>query len=265
MRTARSCVVSLGLLASWAGAQSAINTDAALQPATGSTIVRQRFGFSVLNDPAGGSDDAMSYESSTTIVHGIYDRWTLIFNAPLRYRELDLPAGDREDFGAGDLTLLAKGRFYRDDFGINNTFRLAALGGLEIPSYDEPFSRESFNPKLGVVGTLAAGRHGLNADAIWTFDTGSRGDDRLRYDLAHTYRLLPGAFGEGVENSLYTVVELNGLYDSGGDHEIMLSPGVQYVMRRWTIEATIQVPVYQEVRDRFERELSVGLVFRVHF
>ena len=118
---------------------------------------------------------------------------------------------------------------------------------------------------IGAVGTLVAGRHGASADAIWTFDTGTVGDDRLRYDLAYTYRLMPEAFGDGFNPTLFGVLEANGFYSADGDHEILLSPGVQYVMPRWTIEATVQVPIFQQVDRGLERDLSVGLVFRVHF
>ncbi len=248
-----------------ARAQEGINSDAALQPATGTTIVRQQFRFTSLSDPTDAGREASVYGASTTIVHGVYDRWTLIFNVPLRYRDFEGPAGDRDDLGVGDLKLMAKGRLYRDDFGTNSTLRFAGLGGVEIPTYDEPFSGESWNPIVGAVGTLAADRHGLSADAIWTFDTDSDSDDRLRYDLAYTYRLLPESFGDGVPNTLYGVLELNGLYETGGDHELMLSPGVQFVMPTWTIEATVQLPILQEVEDRLERDVSVGLVFRFHF
>ncbi len=264
MRVRSIVCVACALVASGAAAQEGINSDAALQPATGTTIVRQAFRFNRFDDPGDGGREASVYEASTTVVHGIYDRWTLIVNAPLRYRDIETPMGDREDFGFGDLTMLVKARVYRDDFGTNSTLRFAALGGVEIPTYDEPFSSESFNPKLGAVGTLAADRHGISADAIWTFDTDSD-DDRLQYDLAYTYRLLPASYGEGVPNTLYGVLELNGRYDAGGDHELMIAPGVQYVMPRWTVEATVQVPVFQDVDERLEREIGVGLIFRFHF
>ena len=46
--------------------------------------------------------------------------------------------------------------------------------------------------------------------------------------------------------ALNAVLELNGLYETNGDNELLLSPGIQYVTQRWILEATVQLPVWQE-------------------
>jgi len=96
-------------------------------------------------------------------------------------------------------------------------------------------------------------RHGFNADALYKFNTGGE-DDRLRYDVAYTYRLLPTTYGEESNLGFFGVAELNGLYDTNGDHELFLSPGLQLAWARVALEASVQIPVWQDLDNRLERD-----------
>ena len=112
--------------------------------------------------------------------------------------------------------------------------------------------------------TKGDGRLGLNASVLWKFNTG--GDpDEAHYDGAITWRLFPESFSGGADAAMYAVLELNGRYDTNGDDELFLSPGFQYVTGQWAIEATVQLPVWQELHERPEKDFVVGLSFRMYF
>ena len=73
-------------------------------------------------------------------------------------------------------------------------------------------------------------------------------------------------FADGLHHGvIFGSAELNGFYETNGDHELFVSPGVQYVTTRWILEATVQIPVWQDLKHRAERDFIVGIGFRVQF
>ena len=61
--------------------------------------------------------------------------------------------------------------------------------------------------------------------------------------------------------------EINGTNDpDSGGTSFFLSPGVQYVTRRWVVEAIVQVPVAQDLNGRaLEDDFIVRAGFRIAF
>lgn len=260
-----------GGLPSHARAQAPINSDVALQPSTDHLILRQQFRFAQADFEAGGADlDIRLVTSSTTAVYGVRDDFTLLLNVPavLSRRSEDNTTGESDtDAGFADLTTLAKVRLYRNDFGPTDTARFDLLGGFEIPTGQDAFSSDSVDPIVGGVGTVTLGRHYFSADAQWKFNTagGDWGEDLLQYDGAYLYRLWPEEYAVGQTTQFNGVLELNGLHWTDGDNELFLSPGIQYVTRRWIAEATVQIPVWQDLDHRPETEFVLGLSVRVQF
>ena len=54
-------------------------------------------------------------------------------------------------------------------------------------------------------------------------------------------------------------------YDINGDDEIFVSPGLMYESRTFTVDATIMIPVHQNLEHRAETEFIVGLGARISF
>ena len=81
----------------------------------------------------------------------------------------------------------------------------------------------------------------------------------------YIYRLSPKTYASVRPIALFGSVELNGFYETNGDHELFVSPGVQYVTTRWIVEATVQIPAWQDLSHRAERDFVVGVGFRVQF
>lgn len=254
-----------------ARAQAPINSNVALQPSKGGLIIRQQVRFSQagLTTAAGDVDIDMAL-SITTLVYGLTDAVTLIVDAPLvLWRRVEnTTTGSRDtDSGFADVRLLSKVRLYRDDFGPTDTRRFDVIGGFELPTGSDSFSSDSVDVILGGVFTHIEGRHAFDADALWKFNTGggASGVDMLRYDLAYIYRLSPETYASTKPTAWFASLELNGLYQTNSDQELFLSPGIQYVTTRWIVEATVQLPVWQDLSFRAERDFVVGVGFRVQF
>ena len=264
-------VVVLCGLSVRARAQAPLNSNVALQPSKGGLIIRQQFRYAEgeQSTPTGDVDIEQA-TSITTLVYGLSQDLTLILETPFvlsREIENTSTGDDRTDSGFADVTLLTKYRVYRDDFGPTNTRRFALIGGFELPTGQDEFSSDSINPIIGGVFTHVEGRHSFDADALWKFNTGGgdRGEDLLKYDLAYVYRLWPATYASTNPTALFGSIELNGLYETNDDQELFVSPGIQYVTTRWIVEATVQIPIWQDLDHRAERDFIVGVGFRVQF
>ena len=257
-------VLGMGALttATSSHAQAPINSNVALRPSTGGVIIRQQLRYFE-------AGEVKAFVVPTTILYGLRDDLTLILTTPVVFREVHDPmTGEtRRDSGVADLTFLTKFRVFRDDFGPTETRRLSLLGGLEIRSGDTGFTSDSYDPIFGGVFTHAEGRHAFDADLLWKFNTagGAAGADQMKYDVAYLYRLAPEQYTSSKLTALFGVLELNGQYDTNGDHELFVSPGISYVTKRWTLEGTVQLPIVQELDHRLARDFVVGLSFRIRF
>ena len=249
-------------------AQEAINFDSALSPAKDMLIIRQQLRYFEADNNLGARDlDISQTQVSTAFIYGIQSDITLMFNAPYRFRKVDnnITSTSSSFDGFGDMNSLLKYQFYQNDTGPTDTARASLLTGMEIRSGDSNFSSDSYDPLLGLVYTQSLGRHGFDAALLWKFNTAGGDPDRLRYDAAYVYRLQPEEYTAGKLTALFGLVELNGIYHTDGDNEIYISPGIQYVTKDWAIEATVQLPVLQDLDHRMEKDFVVGLSLRLQF
>lgn len=209
--------------------------------------------------------------------------------------ELDAPAGARSartTAGVGDARLFARHTLLRRDRS-GSTLRLAPFAGIELPSGDDDeedrFGRlprplqigsGSWDPFGGLILSWQTLAWELDAQVSYQANTDAGGferGDELRIDGSLQYRLWPRELGGGVPGFLYGVIEANLLHqdenrmggvedpDSGGT-TLFLSPGVQYVTRRWVVEGIVQVPVAQDPGGgALEDDFIVRAGFRVSF
>lgn len=274
----RTLLVAAFVLAVGAQAQEPINAaDSATQPSPGRVILKEQFRFYRLDMKTGPRDGRGAIEDFglfTTVNVGVTRDTSLSFRIPAIFREREFTDSDRarRDVGVGDLTALAKWRIFQADTGPLDTARLSLIGGMDVRTGDGPFTRDAYNPIAGLAYTQIAGRHGVNASMQYTFTTG--GVDRpvlpgestadlLRGDLAYLYRLSPRQYTAETRGAWYALLELNGLYETNGDHEIFVSPGIMYEARRWTAELSVQIPVLRGIDHRAETQyaLVAGLRF----
>lgn len=266
------CAVTTPLLPYAAVAQESTNAvDSATQPSPGYVVFKEMFHYYDLdldNTTRRKRSDINDAMFMTMVNVGVATDWSLSFRLPtiLRRREYDWGGRvDREE-GIGDFTALAKWRVYKNDSGTVDTARLALIGGMQVRTGDAPFTSDAYNPILGLAYTQIAGRHGVNAALEWTFTTGGNDEpiyageskaDLLRYDLAYLYRLTPKEYDAETVGALYLELEANGYYETNGDNELLLSPGLMYEARTWAAELSVQIPTWQEVDHRAEVNYAI--------
>lgn len=266
-------------LAPSALAQEALNMDSATQPSPGVIYIYERakytrFGRSPHENNAGEHTDRTNQlRLETSITAGLTRDLAVTAMIPVERREER--AGAREldtSFGLADPEILFKYRIYKSDSGTLDTLRVALLAGAEIPSGDGNFTSGSVDPIVGIAATTIRGQHGLNASARFKLNTGGDEehnlggdgpDDALWYNTSYLYRLAPGAWTATSDAALYAVMELNGLYETNGDNEVLLSPGLLYEARTWAGEIGARIPILEDVNERPETDW--GMVVGVRF
>jgi hypothetical protein len=267
------------MLAPGVHAQEALNMDSATQPSPGVIYLYERakytrFGRSPHENDAGEhADRTNQLRLETTISAGLTRNLAVSAMIPVERREERAGASALDtDFGLADPEVLFKYRIYKSDSGTLDTLRVALLAGAEIPSGDGNFTSGSVDPIVGIAATTIRGRHGLNASARFKLNTGGDEehnlggdgpDDALWYNASYLYRLAPGAWTATSDAALYAVMELNGLYETNGDHEIALSPGLLYEARTWAGEIGARIPIVADVDQR--PEMDWGMVVGVRF
>jgi hypothetical protein len=265
---------ALTFAVSRAAAQTPINAPGAMQPSTGTGVLHimpmyRREG----SDPRGGQESADNYVAVLQAAYGITSTIGIQFDVPMVYQSVSMRDGSSDDdFGIADSTVLVKWRVYQDDPAPAETTRFSLIGGLQIPGdsdYTWDASVDAWDPIIGFVFSTVRGRHGLNADALWEFYTGNDRDegasDSLRYDASYLFRLAPAEYAADTGGAWYAVIELNGFYDANGDNELFLSPGVMYEARAFTLDATVMIPVWQDLDYRVETEIAVACGLRISF
>ncbi len=247
-----------------------INSDAAFTPRVGGGILRLQYAF----EEADGRDAVRHISKSTAkavFVYGMKPNLALFLNVPYVNRQVDRfdrRFGRSEDAhdGIGDVTVMAKYRFFQNDVGPLETTRAAVLGGLNIRSGDSDFSSDSYDPIVGAVYSWRKDRAKFDADVLYQVNTGGgeRRHDVLRYDLALSRRVYPAAYGEDHTYEIDAVAEINGRYVADGTHEVFISPGVALAWERMSFEVSVQIPAVQELPGGPEVDYRIvaGLRFR---
>lgn len=248
------------------------------------------------NDPSGADRDRTAWAAVSVLGYGATSDLALFGILPYVDKRLDVTvAGERRTrsaSGMGDFSILGRYTVFRRD-GPGRTFRIAPFFGVETPTGDDderdsfgllPPSVQpgsgSFDPFAGVVVTYQTLQFQIDAQASYKANTEANGfefGDVARLDGSFQYRLWPRRLGKGVPDFFYGVLEANLIHqgrnrvggtknpDSGGT-TLFISPGLQYVTKRWILEAGVQVPVLQELNGvALENDFIVRGGFRFNF
>ncbi|RTR06473.1 transporter [Halomonas nitroreducens] len=263
-------LVSLALLLPAVAQGGAQTFGTALPVAEGNGVLRQQF----LHREAGGNGRDLEVSGAVTLLgYGASRDLTLFGALPYLDKRLTADGIQRGSDGLGDLRLWARYTLYRHD-APGRTLRIAPYLGLETPTgrdddrdalgqLPRPLQPGSgaWDPFAGLVVTYQTLDLELDAQVAYQANTEADGfafGDMARLDGAAQYRLWPRALTGGVPGFLYGVLEANLIHrdpdelqgkatpDSGGTR-LFLSPGLQYVTRRWVIEGIVQLPIVQDL------------------
>ena len=248
------------------------------------------------DDPSGAERDVNVNALVSVLGYGISGDLAVFGVLPYVDKELQTTIGGtrvtRSSEGFGDVSLFARYTFFKQD-ARGHTFRIAAFGGVKTPTGEDDESDAlgrlliplqsgtgSWDGFGGVIATYQTLAFQVDAQASYTAKTEANdfeAGDEARLDGSLQYRLLPRTLGKGIPGFLYGVLEANVIYrdenqafgsrdrNSGGT-SIFLSPGVQYVTKRYILEGSVQLPVSQNLNgDALENDYVARVGFRWNF
>ena len=287
-------------------AAGGITTSTALPVSEDQVIIRgQMKHLRSTVDPSPMDRELTVWAFPTVAVYGATEKLAIFGIFPYLDKRLRVttPMGRRTrgDAGVGDFTLLGRYTVGQWDYQ-GETLRLAPFAGIEIPTGEDDegdalgglpqtlqLGSGSWDPIAGGVFTWQTLDWEFDVSTSYKFNTQENHfefGDVARLDLSFQYRVWPWKFDEdasdeddsdGVPGFLYGVIESNLIWqdrnevsgsrdsDSGGT-TWYLAPGIQFVTRRFVLEAVVQLPVVQELNgDALENDFIVTAGFRVNF
>lgn len=278
------------------GAPQTFNT--ALPVGKGNVVYRAQLLYRKASEDPSALDRSLEVRGTVSVLgYGATRDLALFGVLPYLHKELDLtgPGGGRitrSTSGFGDARVFGRYTLFQHD-SRGRTFRIAPFLGIELPIGDDDDSDRlgrlpqplqsgsgSWDPMGGAVATFQTLAYQL--DARLSYKANSEANDfelgdELRLDASLQYRLLPRELGAGVPGFLYGVIETNLLHQAkdeiGGDKDadsggtmLFLSPGLQYVTRKWIAELIVELPVAQNLNGTaLEDDYTVRAGFRVNF
>ncbi len=260
-----------------ARAQQTLHTEAATMPSPGTFVLLEQIHWTEYGlNPDTGSTSTTNIEWLHILQIGLARDFAVEVELPVQWRTVEEADGsDESDNGVGEIDLTFKYRFFRKDLDELGTIRAALLGGASFPSGDDhDFSSNAVSPRFGAVVTAIKGRFGINQDLLFRWNTNGDDDfnlpgkgpsEALMHDTSFVYRLAPEEFLEATTGAWYATFEVNGVYESNGDYEIVGGPGIMYEARRFAVEALVEFPMYDGVEERAEIDLRVEVGIRFSF
>ena len=271
--------VGLAALCVWGGAawSAPITFNTALPVHEGGYVLREQFMYmKIADDPTPAQRDMRVSGVMSVLGYGVTSDFALFGMLPWFNKRLDMTMGGqaltRHQSDVGDFTLLGRYTAYQHD-APGRTLRIAPFLGVKMPT-GEDNARDGFG-RLPPPVQPGSGSWDVLGGAVLTYQTlDFQIDSQLSYkanreangfqagnvaelDGSLQYRLWPGSLGSGIPAFLYGVLEANLIHsakdDSGGIADpnsggtaLFLSPGLQYVTRKWIVEVGVQIPVSQQ-------------------
>ncbi len=300
----RRSVCRLGMIAllavvGWTGtARAAPETfNTALPVAKGEFIFREQFLYKKASDDPSPADREVEVLGGISVLgYGVTGDLAVFGVLPYLDKELDETTGGeritRSTNGIGDARLFGRYTIFKNNFPGGN-FRVAPFAGVELPTGDDDDSDSlgtlpatlqlgsgSWDPFAGVVATYQTLEFQVDVSASYKINTEANDfefGDEARFDASLQYRLWPRELKGGVPGFLYGILEGNlvhqGKNDIGGADDansggttLFLAPGLQYITKRWILEAIVQLPAFQDLGGTaLEDEFIVRAGFRFNF
>jgi len=261
-----------------AAVSAPITFNTALPVAKGEFVAREQW---IINesgdDPSGADRDRTSRAVVSVLGYGVNSKLAVFGVLPYLNNELKVSTGGqrvtRRATGFGDLTVFGRYTVHQKDQP-GRTFRVAPFFGVKAPSGEDdetdalgrlPSSIQvgsgSWDPFVGVVATHQTLRYQVDSQFSYRVNNEANNldaGDVMRLDGSLQYRLRPRELTGGVPGFLYGVIEANLIHrdknrvggstdpNSGGT-TLFLTPGVQYITKRWIVEGAVQIPVSQDL------------------
>ena len=260
-------------------------------------VLREQFIYDKNSrDPSAANRDVKVSGLISVLGYGVTRDFALFGMLPYLDKRLDMDTSgqrvSRSDRSFGDLTVIGRYTAYESNV-LGRTFRVAPFLGVKAPTGrdDAQDSLGRLPPPIqlgsgswdalgGVVATYQTLAYQIDSQLSYKANreaNGFRFGNVTELDASVQYRLWPQTFGSGVPAFLYGVLEANlvraeknrigGVDDpNSGGTTLFLSPGLQYVTRKWILEAGVQIPVTQNLNGAaLKNDYIFNAGFRINF
>ena len=295
IRSGLAWLLAIAAAAPAGAAPQTFNT--ALPVAQGEFVFREQFILDQSgDDPSGAGRDRVAWALVSVLGYGATPDLALFAVVHYVDKSLDVTqAGariSRSASGLGDISLFGRYTLFKRDWP-GRTLRIAPFAGLELPTGDDGETDSlgllpagvqpgsgSWDPFGGVVLTYQTLAFEIDAQASYRANTEAHGfafGDVARLDGSLQYRLWPRELGSGTPGFLYGVLEANLIHGdrnqaggaddpNSGGLSLFILPGLQYVTKRWIIEAGVQIPLVQDLNGAaLEKDYILRTGFRLNF
>ena len=270
-------VLCLSAATAWS---APITFNTALPVHEGGYVLREQFVYMRnADDPTPARRDMEVTGLVSVLGYGVTRDFALFGMLPSFDKRLEMNMGGqdltRRQSGISDLTLL--GRYTAYEYNApGRTFRIAPFLGLKAPTAEDD-ARDGLG-RLPPPIQSGSGSWDALGGAVLTYQTldfqtdsqmsykanreanGFQAGNVAEFDGSLQYRLWPRSLGAGVPAFLYGVLEanlvhsakdrVNGVSDpNSGGTTLLITPGLQYVTRKWIVEAGVQIPVSQHLNS----------------
>ena len=289
-------LAQLAMIAPVLGA-APITSNTAVPVGKGEFVFREQFLLRQREDADNPLDRDIRIRGAISVLgYGINPDLAVFGVLPWLDKEMDVttPVGrrQRQTSGIGDLTVFARYTLYKEN-GPGWTRRLAPIVGIKAPTGEDndrdalgrlprrfQLGSGSWDGFVGLVYTWQTQAWQIDAQARYRKNgshDGYTAGDAVNLDASWQYRLWPRQLGSGVPGFLYGVLETNlshterdriatGINNNSGGTRWFITPGLQYVTRRWVVEAAVQLPAAQNLHGQtIEDEFILVGGFRVNF
>ena len=289
-------VVLALVIFAWPGATEAApeTFNTALPVAKGEFVFREQVVLDQSgDDPSGAGRDRTAFSAISVLGYGVNSDLALFGVVPYVDKRLEFSsAPTRSARGLGDISLFGRYTAFKRNFRGGN-FRIAPFAGVELPTGDDDESDSfgllpasvqpgsgSWDPFGGIVTTYQTLDFQIDAQASYKANRLANGfefGDIARLDGSLQYRLWPRELKGGAPGFVYGILEANLIHQdknrNGGVDDpnsngtrLFLVPGLQYVTKRWIIEAAVQLPVFQDLNGTaLENDYIFRAGFRLNF
>lgn len=274
-----------------------ITFNTALPVHEGGYVLREQFVLMKnADDPTPARRDMEVTGLVSVLGYGVTRDFALFGMLPYFDKQLDMQMGGqditRSKQGFGDLTLL--GRYTAYEYNApGRTFRIAPFLGVKAPT-----GEDSARDGLGLLPPPVqpgSGSWDALGGAVLTYQTldfqidsqvsykanreanDFQAGNVLQIDGSLQYRLWPRSLGAGVPAFLYGVLEANLVHSAkdrisgtsdpnSGGTTLFITPGLQYVTRKWIVEGGVQIPVSQNLNGTaLKNDYVFTAGFRINF
>ena len=270
------CVLISG--ASWA---APIATNTALPLSADEIIIREQFVMTRSSDHMSSTRREVDrFESRTLLGYGATSKLAIFGVLPLVYVNREFGDVTASEFGLGDTALFARYEVYRSDKP-GRTLRIAPYAGVRLPTgRDGKTGDGSVDVFGGVVATLASTQWVLDTQLRYDFNREADGFERgdsASLDSSFQYRLAPGRLTQDTKAFVFGVLELSANYyernrlggvtdPNSGGFQLYLTPGLQYVTRRWITDFGVKVPIVNDLNGTaLETDYAILTSIRFNF